>query len=116
MPVRPPCSFLDLDNRNKLPSASGIVGDLQAGTNENVYERWMYESTRGRRVACRQHQMLGHSAFKVTPGRGATPLAISLAQDEQTIWYTSPDITVYLRNRSDSERVQEIGSGRRPYY
>jgi predicted porin len=83
-------------NRNSYIGLTGSWGTFKAGNNENVYERWMYESDPldGAVGMGGSIQMLGHSgrqgpAWFIT---GDTTGDQFWRRTEQTLWYTSPDI------------------------
>jgi predicted porin len=83
-------------NRNSYIGLTGSWGTFKAGNNENVYERWMYESDPldGAVGMGGSIQMLGHSgrqgpAWFIT---GDTAGDQFWRRTDQTIWYTSPDI------------------------
>jgi len=83
-------------NRNSYIGLTGSWGTFKAGNNENVYERWMYESDPldGAVGMGGSIQMLGHSGrqgpawFTV----GDTAGDQFWRRTDQTLWYTSPDI------------------------
>ena len=83
-------------NRNSYIGLTGSWGTFKAGNNENVYERWMYESDPldGAVGMGGNIQMLGHSGLQ-----GPAWFAVGnksgdqfWRRTEQTIWYTSPNI------------------------
>jgi predicted porin len=91
-----------LTNRNSYLGMEGSWGSFKMGTNENVYERWMYESDPldGAVGLGGSIQMLGHSGFPDPQGAslntwflvGNTTGDGFWRRTEQTIWYNSPDI------------------------
>jgi len=85
-----------LTNRNSYLGITGSWGTFKAGTNENVYERWMYESDPldGAVGLGGNIQMLGHSGLQGNAWFvvGNTSGDQFWRRTEQTIWYTSPDI------------------------
>jgi predicted porin len=83
-------------NRNSYLGLTGSWGTFKAGNNENVYERFMYESDPldGAVGMGGSIQMLGHSGLQ-----GPAWFAVGnqkgdqfWRRTEQTIWYTSPNI------------------------
>ncbi len=83
-------------NRNSYIGFTGSWGTFKAGNNENVYERFMYESDPldGAVGMGGSIQMLGHSGLQ-----GPDWFAVNNTtgdqfwrRTQQTIWYTSPDI------------------------
>jgi predicted porin len=83
-------------NRNSYLGLTGSWGTFKVGQNENVYERFMYESDPldGAVGMGGSIQMLGHSGLQ-----GPDWFAVKNAtgdqfwrRTEQTIWYTSPNI------------------------
>ena len=85
-----------LTNRNSYLGLTGSWGTFKAGTNENVYERWMYESDPldGAVGLGGNIQMLGHSGLQGHKwfAVGNTTGDQFWRRTDQTIWYTSPDI------------------------
>lgn len=90
-----------LTNRNSYLGIEGAWGSFKAGTNENVYERWMYESDPldGAVGVGGNIQMLGHSGFPDPSAAGNTWFLVGnktgdgfWRRTDQTIWYNSPDI------------------------
>jgi predicted porin len=84
-------------NRNSYLGVTGGWGTFKMGTNENVYERFMYESDPldGAVGVGGNIQMLGHSGQQ-----GAAWFAVGNTAGDQfwrrtdnTIWYTSPDLS-----------------------
>src|SRR6266404_1596262 len=85
-----------LTNRNSYLGITGSWGTFKAGTNENVYERWMYESDPldGAVGLGGNIQMLGHSGLQGHKwfAVGNTCGDQIWRRTDQTIWYTSPDL------------------------
>ena len=86
-----------LTNRNSYLGVTGSWGTFKMGTNENVFERWMYESDPldGAVGLGGNIQMLGHSGNSGS----AWFIANNTSGDQfwrrtdNTIWYTSPDLS-----------------------
>ena len=86
------------NNRNSYLGIEGGWGSFKMGTNENVYERWAYESDPldGAMGVGGNIQMLGNTGragggwFDV--GNGDTPDNASFwRRTHHTVWYTSPN-------------------------
>jgi predicted porin len=87
------------NNRNSYLGIEGGWGSFKMGTNENVYERWAYESDPldGAMGIGGNIQMLGQTGLAgggwFDVGNGQTPDNASFwRRTHHTIWYTSPVI------------------------
>lgn len=87
------------NNRNSYLGIEGGWGSFKMGTNENVYERWNYESDPldGAMGIGGNIQMLGNTGFQgggwFDVGNGNTPDNGSFwRRTHHTIWYNSPVI------------------------
>jgi len=89
-----------INNRNSYLGIEGGWGSFKMGTNENVYERWAYESDPldGAMGIGGNIQMLGQTGlagsgwFDVGNGQSATDNASFWRRTHHTIWYNSPVI------------------------
>ncbi|HKQ24512.1 MAG TPA: porin [Burkholderiales bacterium] len=86
------------NNRNSYLGIEGGWGSFKMGTNENVYERWNYESDPldGAMGIGGNIQMLGNTGLQgggwFDVGNGQTPDNASFwRRTHHTIWYTSPN-------------------------
>jgi hypothetical protein len=87
-----------INNRNSYLGIEGGWGSFKMGTNENVYERWNYESDPldGAMGIGGNIQMLGNTGFQgggwFDVGNGNNPDNGSFwRRTHQTIWYNSPN-------------------------
>jgi len=84
-------------NRNSFIGLTGTWGSFRAGTNENVYERFMYESDPldGAAGLGGNIQMLGHSGFQGHSwfGVGNTAGDQFWRRTDNTLMYYSPDMS-----------------------
>jgi len=88
------------NNRNSYLGIEGGWGSFKMGTNENVYERWAYESDPldGAMGIGGNIQMLGNTGINgknwFDVGNGDTADNASFwRRTHHTIWYTSPDFS-----------------------
>jgi len=88
-----------ITNRNSYLGIEGGWGSFKMGTNENVYERWAYESDPldGAMGIGGNIQMLGNTGFNgkgwFDLGNGDTADNASFwRRTDHTIWYNSPNI------------------------
>jgi len=84
-------------NRNSFIGLTGTWGSFRAGTNENVYERFMYESDPldGAAGLGGNIQMLGHSGLQGSGwfGVGNTAGDQFWRRTDNTLMYYSPDLS-----------------------